>query len=46
MGDGQFLFEGAVWFAGSEFPNQGLNLGPQQLEGRVLTPELPGVTSQ
>ena len=38
-----FFFSGcSAWFAGTCFPNQGLNPGPQQWEHWVLTTGLPG----
>ena len=36
------FFGCAAQLAGSYFPNQGLNLGPQQWKSRVLTTGLPG----
>ena len=37
-----FFFFLATWLTGSYFPDQGLNLGPQQWKSRVLTTGLPG----
>ena len=36
------FFSRATWHAGSQFPDQGLNLHPMQWKHRVLTTRLPG----